>query len=195
MLGLFGGVIAAHEWVYVESDDELGIAARCDDGTQEFYVDKARPTFRDVFAITVADTAPYEEKRKAVLEATGWEFPEEFRWLNTDEEGAVIPGTDTDETLTRWLNSEVGYSDDYSCGLQERWSSYTSTIYGPGFALMNALTDADAKELGLRYADLGGPASSVPCVASTATIEKLNQVLSAKGLPFVFVEEVNHPPS
>jgi hypothetical protein len=191
---LFAGVIAAQEWTDVQSADELGIAARCDDGTNAFYVDKARPTFRDVFAITVADTAPYDEKRKAVLEATGWDFPEEFLWLSTDDEGEVIPGTDTDETLTGWLNSEVTYGDDYSCGLLERWSSHTSTIYAPGFALMNSLTGAEIRELGLRHADLGGPASSVPCVASTATIEKLNQVLSARGLPFVFVAEVDYLP-
>jgi hypothetical protein len=54
---------------------------------------------------------------------------------------------------------------------------------------MEALTSDEQKALGMRHADLGGPASSVPCVSTTAGIDDLNKMLAAKKLPFVFLDD------
>lgn len=193
LLGLYQGVVAAHDWTDVQSEEEVGIAALCDDGSLALYVDKARPTYADVLGIAIEDAASYEARRAAVIDAIGWDMAEEPPWLDTDEQGEVMPAADTAESLTRWLNSELG-SDDYSMNLLERWASHSSTIYAPGFSLAHSLTPEEAKGLGIRCADLGGPASSVPCVATTATMEKLNEVISAKGLPFLVVEELDYLP-
>ena len=41
----------------------------------------------------------------------------------------------------------------------------------------------------MREGDLGGPASSVPCVACDASLEELNRVIAQKDLPFHFVDD------
>jgi hypothetical protein len=54
---------------------------------------------------------------------------------------------------------------------------------------MSLLNAKDRDDLGLYEADLGGPASSVPCVAMTASIEKFNQLMEARRLPYVMIDD------
>jgi hypothetical protein len=69
------------------------------------------------------------------------------------------------------------------------WGEHESTHYAPGFELMRSLPAQDVERLGLVEADLGGPASSVPCVATRASIAELNAAIAAHGLPFLVVDE------
>jgi hypothetical protein len=45
------------------------------------------------------------------------------------------------------------------------------------------------KRLGFRERNLGGPASSVPCVSTRASVAELNAVIVAHGLPFLVVDD------
>jgi hypothetical protein len=177
-------IIVAKQYSFVYGD-EIGIAALCDDGSKEFFTEKAHPTYREYYQIHVQDDVTLETKKLAVSEATGWTYDEEFPWIDTDSSGDALPGTDTDERLTKWLNSQI--IDDYN--LLEHWGSRTASQYAPGFVLMWSLSSKEAKKLQMREADLGGPASSVPCVASGASLEALNRVIAKKGLPFVFIDD------
>jgi hypothetical protein len=192
LITLCRGIIAVRYFSWLSSSDKdaaldpVGISAqREDEGRELFVCDNLNPTFRDLYGINVPDTASYEQKKAATLRATGWEFEEEFRWLTVDQNGDVVPGTDTDETITRWLNCKV---DD----IDELCSWCTKNVpdeYYPGRIIYNALTPDERLTLGLVWADLGGPASTVPCVKVTASIEELNSVLAAKGLPFVVLDD------
>ena len=51
--------------------------------------------------------------------------------------------------------------------------------------IWEALPAHQAERMGFRNADLGGPASSVPCVSIRASEEELQQVLELYGLGFV----------
>jgi hypothetical protein len=115
--------------------------------------------------------------------ATGWSFEEEFGWAKTDENGDLIPGTDTEERLLTCLNSPV---DDYD---KEKWGARESGEYAPGFELMWGLPVEDVKRLGLRERDLGGPASYVPCVSTRASVAELNAVIAAHALPFLVIDD------
>jgi hypothetical protein len=53
----------------------------------------------------------------------------------------------------------------------------------PGFEIINSLDATDSRSLGLHEVDLGGPASSVPCVAMTASIDEFNQMMQVRALP------------
>jgi hypothetical protein len=54
---------------------------------------------------------------------------------------------------------------------------------------MGLLSAKDQNDLGLREVDRGGPASSVPCVAMTASVQKFNQLMEARRLPYVMVDD------
>jgi len=177
-----GRFIAAKRFCWVSNDEMNGIAAQRDDRSDEFFVDKSSPTNVDVYCIEISDKATYAQKKKAVEAATGWKFDEEFPWLETDKNGDAIPETATLERITNWLNAEA---DLYHF---ESWGGRTASQYAPGFALMSFLTDDEKKALRIRETDLGGPASSVPCVATGASLSELNRIISQKGLPYVFVD-------
>lgn len=161
----------------------MGVKARCDDGSVVLYSCNANPTYREYYGVDVPDAADYETKKSAVLRATGWSSDEEFEWLETDSNGDVIPGTDTDATITAWLNRDIREE------LLESWCSGSASQYTPGFEIMARLTPREIDQLKVREANLGGPASSVPCVSSLATLKALNDVLKRKNLPFIFVDD------
>jgi hypothetical protein len=177
-----GGVIVAKKYTFVEGHGKAGIAALRDDGANEFFVEKAFPTYKDYYKIDVADDAGFAAKKRAVLAVTGW-LPEEYQWADIDENGGVVPGTDTDERLTAWLNAEI--DED----LLDTWGGETSTAYAPGFVLMQSLSEQEIKKLDMREGNLGGPVISVPCVFCHASLEELNDVIARKDLPFIFVDD------
>jgi hypothetical protein len=168
--------------VYDDPKSEPGIVVKCDDGSDRLFVDKScAGTNRDLYDIEVSDNATYAQTKKAVEAATGWTEDEQFPWLEIDQTGAVIPGTATFERISRWLDAEPNPVD------LEYWGR-TATQYAPGFDLMSSLTDDEQRALQMSEADLGSPASSVPCVMTGASISELNWMLSHKGLPYVFVD-------
>jgi hypothetical protein len=54
---------------------------------------------------------------------------------------------------------------------------------------MASLPVEDVKRLGFRERNRGGPASSVPCVSTRASVAELNAVIAAHGLPFLVVDD------
>jgi len=182
LLTLEDGVIVAKRYRYV-SGGLMGADVLCEDGTWKLYAVDDNPTNSEYYGIDLPPGSTYEETRKAVLDATGWSFDEEFRWAKTDEKGDLIPGTDTEERLLTWLNSPVDRCD------LETWGDRECGEYAPGFELMASLPVEDVKRLGFRERDLGGPASSVPCVSTRASVAELNAVITAHGLPFLVVDD------
>ena len=123
-----------------------------------------------------------EQKKQAVMEATGWEYDEECEWLEVDVNGDALPGFETNDVICEWLADLLIYVDP------DRHGHYTARIateYTPGFEIWQALPEHQAERLGFRESDLGGPASSVPCVSIRASAEELQQVLETYGLPFI----------
>lgn len=177
-------VIVAKRYSFVDDGVDAGTVAQCDDGSSAFFLVTANPTNMEFYGIEVSNEASYAEKKKAVEAATGWSFDEEFEWLKTDDYGDVIPGTDTLGTITNWLNGPI----DLEHPLMENWGDRTSTQYASGFSLMASLTDDEKRALDIREGNLGGPASSVPCVMTGASIEELNRNISEKGLSYVFID-------
>lgn len=163
----------------------IGIAALCDDGSDKFYVEKEHPTHREYYGIEVPDAAAgYEKRKQAVIEATGWEDPEQFGWIEIDENGDAVPETETDERLTAWLNDAKSTNDDYW-----NWGSRTANAFAPGFALMSSLSKEEITRLGMHEWDRGGIGSSVPCVVCNASLEELNRIIVQNDLPFIFVDD------
>jgi hypothetical protein len=152
----------------------IGVVADCDDGSKRLFAVDAEPTNAQFYDIKVASDASYEEKLKAIESAL-----EEI-----DDRGEDVPDTSTLEQINAWLNAEAAM-DEYQL---EEWGGKVSP-YAPGFAIEEALTVEEAKALGLRQQDMGGPASSVPCVSTTASLDELNKILAAKKLPFVFIDD------
>jgi hypothetical protein len=177
-----GRVISAKRYQWVYGDEETGIAAKCDDGSSHYFVDISHPTNTEFYGIEISDNATYAGMKKAVEAATGWTEDEEFPWLETDKAGDAIPGTATLERITKWLNAGVDLNR------LEYWGGRTSTQYAPGFVILSSLTEDEKSALKMGEANLGGPASSVPCVMTGASIPELNWMLSHKGLPYVFVD-------
>jgi len=182
LLTLENGVIVAKRYRYV-SGGIMGITAFCDNGTWKLYAVDEDPTYSQYYGIDLPPGSTYEETRKAVLDATGWSFDEEFGWAKTDENGVLIPGTDTEERLLTWLNSPID-----GCDL-ETWGDRECGEYAPGFELMARLPVEDVKRLRFCERDLGGPASSVPCVSTRASVAELNAVIAAHRLPFLVVDD------
>lgn len=192
LLKLEDGVIIAKDFTYLDDAETglpAGICAKNDDGSESFFTRNRRLTWREVFNISVPDDATYLEKRRAILSATGWD-EEECMWLETDDRGNVNPDTDTYETISNWLNSEVDpCKNEFEEAIYHQAFDTKFTEHAPGFQILAELTDDEINQLQFYQSDLGGPASSVPCVKSGATLEELNAMLERKGMPFVFIED------
>lgn len=191
LLGLYQGVIAFDQWIDVENETERGVAAKCLDGSDRFYVALSSPSYGDCFGIDLSQHASFEELKRATMEAVGWGDEDQFPWCDLDDDDEVLPETDTLERLVAWLKSPLGSDGwtDWEWSLMERWVVDEATIYAPGLQIYAALSEDERRDLSLSYADLGGPASSVPCVTSMATLDKLNEAMLLKSLPFLFVSE------
>jgi hypothetical protein len=196
LLGIYRGVIAFDKWVEVENETERGVAAKCQDGTDRFYVALSNPTYGDCLGVDVSTDATFENLRAAAMDAGGWYENDQLPWCDLDDDDEVVPTTDTLERLVAWLQSPLGSDGwtDWEWSLIERWAIDEATIYAPGMQIYSALSEAERGELSLSYADLGGPASSVPCVVTKASLEKLNAVMVARSLPFIFVSEHQNLP-
>jgi hypothetical protein len=127
------------------------------------------------------------------MESGGWGNTDQFPWCDLDDDDEVLPETDTLERLVEWLKSALGSDGwtDWEIDLLERWAVDEATIYAPSLQIYSALSKNERRELSLSYADLGGPGSIVPCVTSQASLDKLNETMRLRSLPFLFVSE--HP--
>ena len=192
LLSLYQGVIAFDTWVELDSGDECGVAAKCLDGSDRFFVVAANPTYADCFGITEYEQTPFTALRQATLDACGLHEDDQFPWCEYDDEGNVVPDTDTLERLKNWLGSTLG-STDWDFDLLGRWLDPTS-IYAPGDEIEAALTAQEKSELGVTRQWLGGPASSFQVVRVAAGIERMNDAVTAKGLPYRFTREYNYLP-
>jgi hypothetical protein len=168
-----GDIIVAKRFAYVDHG-AMGVMVDCDDGSHRLFAVAAAPTHAEFYGVKVAPDATYEEKSEAIKSAL-----EEI-----DERGEDLPDTGTLQQIDDWLNAEAVMDEDQIV----EWRSRASQ-YGPGLALMDALSWEEQKALGMRQQDLGGPASSVPCATTTASLEQLNAVIAKKNLPFFFIDE------
>lgn len=196
LLALYQGVIAFDQWVEVENETERGVAAKCQDGSDQFYVAFSDPTYGDCLGVDVSHHPTFESLRAAAMDAGGWGEDDQLPWCDLDDDDEVLPETDTLERLVAWLQSPLGGDGwtDWEISLMEHWAVDEATIYAPGMQIYSALSDAERGELSLSYADLGGSASSVPCVTARASLSMLNNVMLEKQLPFIFVAEYSHYP-
>lgn len=192
LLTIDSGAISAKyfTWIYSNEPSSLievvGVAAELEDGADAFMVcENLNPTFRDFYGIRVSDGATYEDKKAALCHAVGWESVEELPWIEIDANGEPILETDTDASISAWLDRPI---DDQE--LLINWiTRNVPDQYAPGFEIYKKLQPSELAALGLKRADLGGPANSVPCVLTSATIEQLNAVLARASLPYVFVDD------
>jgi hypothetical protein len=168
-----GDIIVAKRFRFL-NDKLMGISARCDDGSQRLFAVNTSPTNAEFYGVKVAADASYEEKLKAIEPA--------MEELN--DRGEVVPDLSTLAQINKWLNAGM-QMDEYQ---MQEWGENVSQ-YGPGLTIQEALTFDEQKALGMRQQDLGGPASTVWCVATSASIDELNKMLAAKKLPFVFIDE------
>jgi hypothetical protein len=197
LLALYRGIIAFDQWVEVENETERGVAAKCQDGSDWFYVALSNPTYGDCFGVDVSQHASFESLRTATMEAVGWGEDDQLPWCDLDDDDKVLTETDTLERLVAWLQSVLGSDGwtDWEISLMERWAVDEATIYAPGMQIYSALSDTERKELSFSYGDArGGPGSRIPCVTSKASLGKLNEAMCARSLPFLFVSESSYMP-
>lgn len=196
LLGLYRGVIAFDQWTEVQTETEQGFAAKCQDGSEQFYVALSNPTYADCFGIDIPQNASFESIRSATMEACGWDENDQLPWCDLDDRDENLPNTDNRDRLIAWLQSPVGSDGwtDWELSLMEHWAVDEATIYAPGMQIYAALSDFERRELSLSHADLGGPASSVPCVTAQASLDKLNEAMRARSLSFLFVAEYPYFP-
>jgi hypothetical protein len=93
-----GDVIVAKRFGYL-SGELMGIRALCDDGTFNLFAVKSNPTNAEFHDIQIAADATYDEKKRAVEEATGWKSEDEFPWLDGET------GNDGETSLWTGLTS------------------------------------------------------------------------------------------
>jgi hypothetical protein len=183
LLTLDRGVIVAADFSYVDDNGLNGVIVRCDDGGSESYLVDS-PTMAEYYGLELPEGASYEQKKQAVMAAAGWDYEEECEWLQVDENGDALPEYETDEVIDAWLSSLIS---DVDIDRYLHFGERIATEYTPGFIIWDALTEEQRARLGLRESDLGGPASSVPCISTNASIDELSEALEQYGLPFVFV--------
>lgn len=196
LLALYKNIIAFAEWTYVENETEQGVAAKCQDGSDRFYIAFKSPTYGDCLGVDLSPNESFGSLKKATMEAVGWGDDDQFPWCELDENDQVLKESDTLERLISWLQSPVGGDGwtDWELSLIEHWAVDEATIYAPGLQIYAALSESERRELSLSYSDLGGPASTVPCVNSMASLVVLNEKMTARSLPFLFVAEFPYFP-
>jgi hypothetical protein len=180
LITLERGVIVAADFDWVEYHGRTGVRARCDDDSTESYIVDS-PSMAEYYDVKLPEDATYEQKKQAVMAAAGWDYDEECEWLEVDENGDALPECETDQVINEWLSSLL---IDVDIERHGQFAARIATEYTPGFEIWRALPAHQAERLGFCESDLGGPASSVPCVSIRASAEELQQVLELYGLPF-----------
>lgn len=200
------GAIHCKDYEFLDEPDFVGTSALCDDGSRTDYKVPTKPPRHEFLGIDIADCMSYnalkikylevcdwpDNDKREVMNMTDWshypyDFDEELGWLQLDDDGRVLPESDTFESMRSWLNEPISYDHEV-----ERWLERMDpecSQYAPGFLLRASLPEPDVERLQLSDADRGGPASSVPCVSCDASTEDLNAAIEANNLPYVFVDE------
>jgi hypothetical protein len=180
------GVISVKEFSWV-SGDLIGCTALQTDGSRRLFAENASPTEREFYGLDESiRTLAFAEKKLRVLKATGLgDDRDELPWLEYDSNGEPVEGQVESDLLDASFDKIVSSWDDR----YESWGARTASQYAAGFELMDLLSAKDRNDLGLCEVDWGGPASSVPCVAMTASVQKFNQLMEARRLPYVMVDD------
>lgn len=192
LLSLYNGVIAFDTWLEIDDGVECGVAARCQDGSDCFFVVLANPTYADCYGIANYQNIPFAALKQVTLEACGLHDDAQYPWCDYDDEGNVVIDTDTPDRLRSWLGSHVG-NTDWDFDLLGQWLDPTS-IYEPGKKIESALNEQEKKELGITWEWLGSPASSFLVVRTAADIEMLNKTMREKQLPYKFINVYHYLP-
>jgi hypothetical protein len=180
-----GKVICAKQFSWV-SDGLIGCVAFCTDGSGRLFAEVEHPTESQFYGFDESiHTLPFEEKKQRVCDVTGLDERDELPWLEYDEVGNPIEGQVEAKLLEAWLLKTITFDDER----YYTWGSRTASQYAPGFEIMNILNAADRENLGLYQVDLGGPGSTVPCVAMTASIDRFNQIMKVCNLPYIMVDD------
>jgi hypothetical protein len=183
-LGANGVILAARfEFIYNEIEEPIGVEIECDNGSfTAFTIDSVQQRFAEFYGINVDIDLCYEELKMVVHKQLGWD-DDEMPWLSFDVQGAPDPKSETKDAIFAWLNRTIGNDDpEFEQILDQIPDEHT-----PGLRLFDELAPVDRIALGMKWADAGGPASSVPCIVTSATKEQLNDVLLARGLAYKFV--------
>jgi hypothetical protein len=147
------------------------------------------PTRRSVFCKDTESFPglPYETQVAAIVEEArviGFRFDEEeppwlWRAKSVQQEAA----------LQAWLDGNLGDDLDDQGEQEFLWSLSGVGEHLPGFAILERLPKADARQLNMRAVDIGGPASSVEAVVVDCSRDQLDAVLRRSNLPFVLQDD------
>jgi hypothetical protein len=146
-------------------------------------IDEEAPTEREFYGIELPQhRILYARKRALVIEQASLD-PDDLPWVEYDANGNAVAGTDSEARLEAWLDQEV------TGERLDGWGYGRSSEYGDALDLLEALPESARRTLGLARIDLGGPASSVPAVQMTGSLEQFNWIMRLHKLPYVLVTE------
>jgi hypothetical protein len=177
-------VLVAREFSIIDgSDGDCGVSVRCSDGSESVHVHSMEPTEREFYGFELPQhRILYAKKRALVIEQASLD-PDDLPWVEYDPNGNPVAGTDSEARLEAWLNQVV--TDERLDG----WGEGRNSEYGVALDLLDALPESARGTLGLKRVDLGGPASSVPAVRMTGSLEQFNWIMRLHKLPYVLVTE------
>ena len=171
-------VLRVTDWDYLANDDEIDLMARCEDGSWQS-ISEEIPSYADYHGIEIAIGTPLREIKAQTCAEFGCE-EEDLPWL-TFNAGEILPESDSLEAARVWLNKPIDMSQDEYCDYGNRRVSE----YAPGFDLAYCASAEEREELSVQEANLGGPASSVPCVIVKDAPELIAAFLERHGLGYI----------
>jgi hypothetical protein len=185
MLTLDSRAISAKEFSWV-SGGLIGCDALQTDGSRRLFAENEHPTELEFYGLDASVRAlAFADKKQLALKATGLDDQDQLPWLEYDSSGNLIAGQVEADLLDAWFDKTITGDDER----YYTWGSRTASQFAPGFEVMNLLDAKDRNDLGLHEVDLGGPASSVPAVAMTESLEKFNKLMEERSLPYVMVDD------
>ena len=167
------------DWDYLATDDEIGLRARCEDGSWQSIAEKL-PSYADYHGIEFSVGTPLRQIKAQSCAEFGCE-EEELPWLTFGAGSEVLAESDSLEAAKAWLNKPIDMSQDQYCD----YGNHGVTEYAPGFALANCASAEEREELSVQEVDLGGPASSVPCIVVKDAPELIAAFLERHALDYV----------
>lgn len=136
------------------------------------------PTEQDYYRIALPDEdLPYEALKSIVQDAKD-DDPDDLPWIEYDEHGNAIPGSETKERLLAWLQRPV--EDDRL----DSWGDCRISEYGIGIEIYEALSDEERYQIGLVLGDFGTISIAMQAQLE-GSAESFNLLMGQKGIPVV----------